>query len=70
MLAIDIAEASAKLRQGPPLDDEEDYRLPILAGTLDFASFAAQPNPDPRLAAGIAVPPHAIEWQRPRRLKD
>jgi len=29
VLALPLTEASAKVRTGPPLDDEEDYELPI-----------------------------------------
>ncbi|HEX7421527.1 MAG TPA: pyridoxamine 5'-phosphate oxidase family protein, partial [Thermoanaerobaculia bacterium] len=34
VLALPITEASAKIRTGPPIDDEEDYALPIWAGVL------------------------------------
>src|SRR4051812_22349241 len=34
VLALPIAEASAKIRTGPPVDDEEDYALPVWAGVL------------------------------------
>jgi uncharacterized protein len=64
VLQLDIVEASAKVRTGPPVDDEEDYRLPVWAGTLDFAPLAATPNPDQRLAAGVPVPQHALRYRR------
>ena len=49
VLAIAIEEASAKIRVGPPLDDEEDYALDIWAGVLPLAVTASAPLPDPRL---------------------
>jgi uncharacterized protein len=64
VLKLDIVEASAKVRSGPPLDDEEDYRLPIWAGTLDFAPLSGNPRPDPRLSAGIALPAHVKNYRR------
>lgn len=67
VLKLEIAEASAKIRTGPPVDDEEDYALPIWAGTLDFPPVAATPRPDARLPVGLAVPAHAGHF---RRVKD
>jgi nitroimidazol reductase NimA-like FMN-containing flavoprotein (pyridoxamine 5'-phosphate oxidase superfamily) len=53
VLEFSIEEASAKVRTGPPLDDEEDYELPIWAGILPLAMQANAPIPDARLAAGV-----------------
>jgi nitroimidazol reductase NimA-like FMN-containing flavoprotein (pyridoxamine 5'-phosphate oxidase superfamily) len=64
VLKLDIVEASAKIRTGPPVDDEEDYALPIWAGTLDFAVPVATPNPDKRLQPGVAVPAHVMRYRR------
>jgi len=64
VLKLDIVEASAKIRTGPPVDDEEDYALPIWAGTLDFAAPAATPNPDKRLQPRVAVPAHVMRYRR------
>jgi nitroimidazol reductase NimA-like FMN-containing flavoprotein (pyridoxamine 5'-phosphate oxidase superfamily) len=58
VVAMPIDEASAKVRNGPPLDDEADYELATWAGVLPLATRAGAPQPDPRLAAGIAVPEH------------
>lgn len=66
VLRMEIVEASAKIRTGPPLDDEEDYALPIWAGTLDFQVAKPVPVPDPRLDPGVAVPAHVSNWRRPR----
>lgn len=67
VLKMEIVEASAKVRAGPPLDDEEDYRLPIWAGTLDFPPLSITPKPDPRLAPGIPVPRHAQDYRRGKK---
>jgi nitroimidazol reductase NimA-like FMN-containing flavoprotein (pyridoxamine 5'-phosphate oxidase superfamily) len=64
VLKVEIVEASAKIRSGPPLDDEEDYALPIWAGTLDLAPPIATPNPDKRLRAGTPVPAYAARYRR------
>jgi nitroimidazol reductase NimA-like FMN-containing flavoprotein (pyridoxamine 5'-phosphate oxidase superfamily) len=64
VLKLDIVEASAKVRTGPPVDDEEDYALPIWAGTLDLAAPVATPNPDKRLQPGVAVPAHVTRYRR------
>jgi uncharacterized protein len=51
-----IEEASAKIRQGPPIDDEEDYSLPVWAGVIPLGLDVKAPIPDPRLAAGVEAP--------------
>ncbi len=51
-----IAEASAKIRTGPPIDDEPDYALPVWAGVLPAAMAVGSPIADPRLKPGVAVP--------------
>jgi uncharacterized protein len=56
LLKLEITEASAKIRQGPPIDDEEDYALGCWAGVLPFTVAPQEPVPDPHLATGIAVP--------------
>jgi uncharacterized protein len=64
VVAIAIESASAKLRAGPPKDDEEDYALPIWAGVLPLHEQPLPPVPDPRLGPGIAVPEHVKRWSR------
>jgi uncharacterized protein len=56
LLKLEITEASAKIRQGPPIDDEEDYALGCWAGVLPFTVAPQEPLSDPRLTTGIAVP--------------
>jgi nitroimidazol reductase NimA-like FMN-containing flavoprotein (pyridoxamine 5'-phosphate oxidase superfamily) len=65
VLAMPIDEASAKIRSGPPQDDEEDYALPIWAGVIPLVTEARAPEPDPRLDAAIAAPPSATGYRRP-----
>jgi uncharacterized protein len=64
LLALPIDEASAKLRTGPPLDDEEDYALPAWAGVIPLSLCAGEPQPDPRLGEGMAVPAHVSGYRR------
>ena len=60
-----IDEASAKVRSGGPLDDEEDYALPAWAGVIPLSSTARPPEPDARLRAGIAPPAYVTAYRRP-----
>ena len=53
VLEFTIEEASAKTRSGPPMDDEEDYALPVWAGVVPLHLRAALPLQDPRLAKDI-----------------
>lgn len=53
VLSIPLEEASAKVRTGPPVDDEEDYRLQVWAGVLPLKTIATELVPDPRLQDGI-----------------
>jgi hypothetical protein len=65
VLALSLDEASAKVRTGPPLDDEEDYGLPCWAGEVPLRLTARDPVPDPRLAPG--TPPSAAVIAASRR---
>ena len=56
VVAIDIESASAKVRTGPPGDDEDDYALPIWAGVLPLQVQPLTPISDPRLDRAVAVP--------------
>ena len=64
VLAMDLDECSAKLRFGPPGDDEDDYALPVWAGVVPLRTVAGPPVPDPRLASGIE-PSAAVTGWRP-----
>ncbi len=56
LLAIKIDEASAKVRSGPPVDDEEDMNLGIWAGVIPLAVTAGTPEPAADLESGVDVP--------------
>jgi uncharacterized protein len=64
VLALPLAEASAKVRTGNPKDEEEDYDLPVWAGILPLALEPGEPIPDSRLNPGIRVPPYVSKWSR------
>ncbi|TDC50412.1 pyridoxamine 5'-phosphate oxidase family protein [Actinomadura sp. KC345] len=58
VLALPLDEASVKVRQGPPGDDDEDYALDIWAGVVPVHQAFGAPSPDPVLRTGIPVPGH------------
>lgn len=64
VLALPLAEVSAKVRTGPPLDDEEDYALPVWAGVIPLRLTAGAPIADPRLPENIKTPTYAINYKR------
>jgi nitroimidazol reductase NimA-like FMN-containing flavoprotein (pyridoxamine 5'-phosphate oxidase superfamily) len=64
VLSLPLNEASAKVRTGPPLDDEEDYDSPVWAGVIPLRLVADAPTPDPRLPTEIEPPPYAIDYSR------
>ena len=64
VLSIPLTEASAKVRIGPPVDDEEDYELPVWAGVIPLKMVANEPVADPRLSAKIPTPRYAVEYRR------
>ena len=65
ILAVPLEEASAKLRTGPPKDDEADYDLPIWAGVLPISAVPQTPQDDPRLGHGLEPPPNVTGYRRP-----
>jgi uncharacterized protein len=65
VLALPIEEASAKVRSGGPVDDEEDYGSSAWAGVIPLLSSAGAPEPDQRLRAGVAPPAYATAYRRP-----
>jgi uncharacterized protein len=64
VLSLSLEEASAKIRTGPPLDNEEDYSLPIWAGVVPLKLTAGEPINDPRLPEDIPVPDYAENYKR------
>ncbi len=57
VLAFKIDEASAKIRTGMPIDEEEDQHLPIWSGLIPLQTRRMAPLPD-EFSAGISLPPH------------
>ena len=66
VLKLPLDEVSAKVRTGPPLDDEEDYALPCWAGVIPLALQPLAPVADPRLAPGIEPSDVVRSYRRPR----
>jgi nitroimidazol reductase NimA-like FMN-containing flavoprotein (pyridoxamine 5'-phosphate oxidase superfamily) len=64
VLEFSIEEASAKMRTGPPGDEEADYALPVWAGVLPLRVEVKEPAPDPRLADGIGVPEYVLRYRK------
>ena len=64
VLGLGLDEASAKVRTGPPIDDEEDYALSSWAGVVPLHLTAQDPLPEPRLAPGIAPTPAVLAASR------
>ncbi len=62
VLALPLSEASAKLRSGPPVDEEEDYALDTWAGVIPLSTVAGEPTPDERLANGVSPSSAARAW--------
>ncbi len=67
VLALPLAEASAKVRTGPPIDDDEDYALAVWAGVLPLGVEPGAPEADPRLPAETPVPPYLEEFDLSKR---
>jgi len=65
VLRLPIEEASAKVRTGPPLDDEEDYALECWAGVLPLRLTPGTPVPDPRMPEGRPLPASVTGYARP-----
>ena len=64
VLSFPINEASAKLRVGPPKDDEEDYALPIWAGVLPLSLVPGAPIADERNLPEVELPDYVRHYQR------
>jgi nitroimidazol reductase NimA-like FMN-containing flavoprotein (pyridoxamine 5'-phosphate oxidase superfamily) len=64
VMRLPIEEFSAKVRQGPPIDDEEDYAFPTWAGVIPLKMVAGEPVDDPRLEPERKVPEYAENYSR------
>jgi nitroimidazol reductase NimA-like FMN-containing flavoprotein (pyridoxamine 5'-phosphate oxidase superfamily) len=56
VLRLGLTEASAKVRGGPPLDEDEDHELDVWAGVIPLTVRRLAPVPDPLLRSGIPLP--------------
>jgi uncharacterized protein len=63
VLLLPLQEASAKIRAGFPVDDEEDYALDIWAGVIPLRMTADKPISDERLKDGIETPPSVANFK-------
>jgi uncharacterized protein len=61
ILALPLDEASAKVRVGPPVDDDADHALDVWAGVVPMRLARGEPVPDPALRSGIEVPRYLRE---------
>jgi len=67
VLALPLAEASAKIRTGPPHDEAEDYALEIWAGVLPLHTVVEEPATDPELRVAVPCPAHVRSYLAPGR---
>lgn len=65
ILALSMAEASAKVRTGPPEDDADDYDLPLWAGVVPLRTVAESPVDDPALRVDVPAPSYLRDYRRP-----
>lgn len=63
VLGMELREGSAKVRTGPPIDEEDDYALPIWAGVIPVKTEVGAPVADPRNLEGVAVPEHVAGFR-------
>ncbi len=64
VLKLAIDEASAKIRTGDPVDDDEDYSLDFWAGILPLQLSPGNPQNDAKLSPGIAPPAYITSYKR------
>ncbi len=68
VLALPLDEASAKIRTGPPLDEDEDLDNDVWAGHIPLELKPSAPLPDPRGRDDLEVPEHVTRWHPRDRL--
>ena len=64
VVSIRIDEASAKVRLGPPVDEEEDYTLPVWAGVLPLQEMPSSPIRDERQSETVTLPDYVARYSR------
>ena len=68
ILGMPIDEGSVKVRSGAPVDDAEDYDLPIWAGVIPFRTSIGEAVPDSVLPSHIDVPDHIKGFRLGRKI--
>jgi nitroimidazol reductase NimA-like FMN-containing flavoprotein (pyridoxamine 5'-phosphate oxidase superfamily) len=63
VLRMPLNEVSAKVRTGPPIDDDEDYALEAWAGVIPIQSVTRSVEPDPKLRPGTATPAFVSDFR-------
>jgi len=66
VMRVSIREFSAKVRTGPPIDDEADYSFKAWAGVVPLQMVSRAPVKDPKLKTGTPVPDYAVNYSRRR----
>lgn len=64
VLRLPLDEASAKVRDGGPVDDDEDYDLPIWAGVVPIITSYGEPITDPNSKLDLPIPDHIANFSR------
>lgn len=64
LISMTIEEGTAKIREGHPSDEEEDYDLPVWAGVIPIQQHIMAPVDDEQLTEGISVPDYVLNYSR------
>ena len=67
VIKIALDQVSAKIRSGPPIDDAEDYDLPIWAGELPLSLKTGRPLADPDMKEALPIPTYVRRYKRKRK---
>jgi uncharacterized protein len=62
LLTLPISEASAKIRKGPPIEDQDDHALDVWAGVIPIRWQVLPPNADEHVRQGVAPPVHVTAF--------
>ena len=65
IVRVPIVEGSAKIRTGPPIEEESDLELPYWAGEIPLSIAVGAPIPDPYLSPAIETPECVSHYARP-----
>jgi uncharacterized protein len=64
VVSIKIDEAAAKVRMGPPIDEQEDYTLPVWAGVLPLRELPLTPIRDELQSKDVSLPEYIAHYSR------